>query len=79
MIDNLRTVYYSWKNLNDEKHVGLIAQDLQKLEPLAVVKNPGTGKLALDYSALIAILVSAVQELSERVKYLESNSYEQNF
>lgn len=61
----------------DKKEVGLIAQDVEKVLPEAVTRvvdsssKDGTEILTLSNSALIALLVEAVKELSEKVKELE--------
>lgn len=61
----------------DKKEVGLIAQDVEQILPEAVTRvvdssnKDGTEILTLSNSALIALLVGAVKELSEKVKELE--------
>lgn len=50
------------------KQIGLIAQDVETQMPEAVTQNEGT--LGLDYSALVAVLVNAVNELSAKVSAL---------
>lgn len=61
----------------DKKEVGLIAQDVEQVLPEAVTRvvdssnKDGTEILTLSNSALIALLVEAVKELSEKVKELE--------
>ena len=61
----------------DKKEVGLIAQDVEQVLPEAVTRvvdssnKDGTEILTLSNSALIALLVEAVKELSENVKELE--------
>lgn len=52
------------------RETGLIAQDVQKVLPSAVHAVEG-GLLTLSSSALVALLVEAVKELSEKVKELE--------
>ncbi|MGN6539110.1 MAG: tail fiber domain-containing protein, partial [Mesorhizobium sp.] len=52
---------YEWKK--DGKHAyGVIAQDVEKVMPEAVSKNP-QGYLTVDYDQLIAPLVEAVKQL----------------
>lgn len=53
------------------RETGLIAQDVQKVLPSAVHAVEGD-LLTLSSSALVALLVEAVKELTDRVKYLES-------
>lgn len=57
----LRPVSYAFKS-NGEKSLGFIAQDIEKIYPDLVVEGVG-GMKAVKYDALIAPLVSSVQEL----------------
>lgn len=57
--------------LNGRESVGLIAQEVEKVLPEAVVKN-SLGYLALDYNAMVAILVNKVNELEQRIADLEA-------
>jgi len=60
--------------LNDSEDTSrsfLIAQDVQKILPEAVVVNPDTGMLGLAYTDLIPLLVAAFQEVSARLEALE--------
>ncbi|AWH14892.1 small distal tail fiber subunit [Aeromonas phage 50AhydR13PP] len=50
---------------------GLIAQDVQKVQPMSV-REGDDGMLSISPSGIIALLVEAVKELSERIKVLES-------
>ncbi|ABF72770.1 tail fiber protein [Aeromonas phage 25] len=51
--------------------VGLIAQHVQKVQPMSV-REGDDGMLSISPSGIIALLVEAVKELSERIKVLES-------
>lgn len=53
------------------KHYGLIAQEVQRLYPEAVSKDD-EGYLALDYNAIVAVLLAKVKELETRIKRLEA-------
>lgn len=53
------------------KHYGLIAQEVQRLYPEAVSKD-NEGYLALDYNAIVAVLLAKVKELETRIKRLEA-------
>lgn len=62
---------YDW---SDDTSLGFIAQDIEDLLPELIMKskdNPDE-KLGLRESSLISVLVKAIQELSEKVKKLES-------
>ena len=52
------------------EHVGLIAQDVQKVLPQAVVRNGEY--LSLDYNAIIAVLVDKINKLEAKVADLQS-------
>jgi hypothetical protein len=74
-ISDWRSVYYKYKS--DEKdaqqRVGLIAQDVQKTLPEVIsIETDELQTLQLRYTEVIPVLVKAIQELTERVKALES-------
>lgn len=61
-----------------ERTAGIIAQDLEKVLPEGVAKDSETGILSVNYSAVIALLVNALNEkqsdiddLTKRVEKLE--------
>ncbi|EIC3047322.1 tail fiber domain-containing protein [Salmonella enterica subsp. enterica serovar Manhattan] len=74
--------YDKVKSLSDRevigREVGIIAQDLQKVLPEAVnnskVGSPDNPEeiLTISNSAVNALLIKAVQEMSKRIEYLES-------
>lgn len=54
------------------KHIGFIAQDVQKLYPELVVEdNTEEHYLSLSYSQYVAVLQAQIIELNERIKKLE--------
>ena len=64
---------------HDRRTAGIIAQDLAKVLPEGVVTNPDTGIMSVDYSAVIALLVNALNEkqseldiISDKVNILQS-------
>ena len=74
-INKLRGMIYSWIKipndkggmmLDDRRHVGVFAQDVQAILPEAVQLREGFGGtyLAVEYQALIPLLIEAVRELS---------------
>jgi hypothetical protein len=74
-VATLRSVIGKYKTDDaDKRRVFLIAQDVQKVLPEAVVEcEDDTGKyLALSYTDIVPLLVSAINELTARVKVLES-------
>jgi hypothetical protein len=63
-ITDLNPVSYVLKSDSKEhKHLGFIAQEVQKLFPELVYENEKTGTLSLNYLGLIAPLTRAVQAL----------------
>lgn len=59
------TPYYDGRN-----RLGLIAQNVQKANPLSVIPT-GNGYLQVDYDSVTAATVSAVKELDKEVKILK--------
>jgi len=71
-VGQLRAVIGSYKSdAENTRHSFLIAQDVQKVLPEAVT-NASDGILGLSYTDVIPLLVSAINELSARVKELEA-------
>jgi len=71
ILKELNPVSFSSKGNNNRLHVGLISQDVQQLEPLAVDKNQN-GLLILEYEKLIGILINSIKELSNEVDNLKA-------
>lgn len=53
------------------REAGIIAQDLQKVLPEAVKENEDTGMLTISPSGVNALLVTAINELRERLEAIE--------
>jgi hypothetical protein len=73
-IDLLRPVSYRWRNTQDRdarRHIGFVAQEVEKLYPDAVV-SAGKGVKGIDSNAMIAVLVQEIQALRKRVAALEA-------
>jgi hypothetical protein len=78
-VQSLRAVKYSWKSDNAKvPHVGLIAQDVQKVLPEVVnsarlpQSSDETEYLGVAYTEVIPLLVAAIQELSAKNDALEA-------
>lgn len=69
----LRPVQYQYKpelNLGNQTHVGLIAEEVQKVDPrLAAYKDDGELE-SVDYEHLTAVLIKAVQEQQAEITIL---------
>lgn len=64
----LRGVSFKW-NSNDEKTIGFIAQEVEKVYPELVTTDAKSGYKAVQYGNIVAILVEALkEEHEERIK-----------
>lgn len=71
-LSKLRKVYYTWKNSSDLGiHLGIIAQDVQKLYPELVTVDSETGYLSLSYDKLSVIALEAIDTLYKSYKELK--------
>ena len=79
----LKPVEFFWKNktTGERKEFGFLAQDVATVMP-ELVRNIGMtnedisdGMLAIDHIGLIAPIVQAIQELSEKLKKLDTKSF----
>jgi len=84
LINQMNPVKYNWKSerAEDKKHLGFLAQELEKIVPEVVVHNEQStdekDKYGVKYAEIIPVLVKAIQELSDqnaellkRIKKLE--------
>lgn len=79
-LSTIQGVTFDWNDnapgwvddLNGQGDVGLIAQQVEKIVPQAVVTRDD-GYKAVDYKRVIPLLVEAVNNLVERVEQLENN------
>lgn len=69
-VKKLNGLKYDRKDI-DLTQNGLIAQDVQKVLPESV-KEDDNGTLSVAYNGVVALLVEAVKELTERVEELEN-------
>lgn len=59
---------YTYEKVGSSKRqVGVVAQEVQKVLPEAVITDPGTGQLSVAYGTLTALLIEAIKELSENL------------
>ncbi len=63
-IQHIKGVHYNFKSNLDQKHTGLIAQDVEEILPHAVYKNDN-GVRSLDYNSIIGLLVECVKDLKK--------------
>lgn len=73
-IKKLETVVYEYKNRKQEgKHVGLIAQELQKVIPEAVIQN-SEGFLEIRNDYIFFGILNAIKELNKKNKDLKEKN-----
>jgi hypothetical protein len=65
----LNGVYFTWKN-NDRRSMGLIAQQVEPVEPV-VVSNTPEGFKAVNYSSLVGLLIEAIKEQQVQIDDLK--------
>ncbi len=67
---NLQGVSYDWidkEKFGHSQQIGLIAQDLEKIYPQAVVTDSKSGLKSVAYDHLVAPLIEAFKELNQRI------------
>jgi len=67
---SLRGVEFDWNNKSNSygRHdIGVIAQEVEKQFPTAVVKDESTGYKKVDYAVLVAPLIQAVKEMYHKI------------
>jgi hypothetical protein len=70
-MEKLNGVYFNWKGNNDPS-MGLIAQDVEKVFPQAVITNKNTGLKSVDYGMLVAPLIEAIKAQQQEISTLKS-------
>ncbi|MCD9855155.1 tail fiber domain-containing protein [Epilithonimonas sp. JDS] len=78
-LQQLNGYTYSWKDkkefpdqtLGQGKDIGVIAQEVEKVLPDAVITNK-EGYKSVNYNALIPLLIEALKESNERIRVLEA-------
>jgi len=73
-IDAMKVRQFDWTEDGKHQDYGMIAQELQSIEPLAVSgSEDSTDMMGVDYSKLVPMLVKEIQELRSRVAALEAS------
>ena len=70
IINSLNGFSFNWRE-SDQEDIGIVAQDVEKVLP-QLVRMDAEGNRKVDYSRLVAPLIEAVKQLSQRVEELES-------
>ena len=72
-IDAMKVRQFDWTEDGKHQDYGMIAQELQSVEPLAVSGSEDSkDMMGVDYSKLVPMLIKEIQELRSRVAALES-------
>jgi hypothetical protein len=73
-VSKLNGVYFDWvqnessgKIMDKRRHVGVIAQEVERVLPEVVHSN--TDHLGVDYGSMIALIIEAIHELEEMTNY----------
>ena len=73
----LRGVRYNRNDINNDnkKHIGLIAQEVEKVVPEVVnTENDGNNYLSVSYGNLVSLLIESIKELNGKVNVLTSEN-----
>jgi hypothetical protein len=70
-IKECRGVSFTRKD-TQEKHIGFIAQEIETIFPELICMNTLTGYKSIAYGNMVAILLEAIKELSEKVDLLSN-------
>ena len=74
---SLRPVEFEWKSdVSDGKRIGLIAQEVEAIMPDLVNTDSQTGFKSVAYGGLTTYMLSALQELADRVEEVAQTSYD---
>ena len=63
-INKLRGVSFDWSKTG-EHSMGMIAQEVEKIYPYLVKENDLNGMKAVNYNALIGLLIEGIKELQK--------------
>src|SRR5262245_7140409 len=72
-IAQLRPVTFRWKERRHTQalQIGLIAQEVQKIIPEVVNTDEKSGMMSVNYTALVPVMMKALQEQQAQIKRLE--------
>lgn len=74
LIKKLKPAIFRYKNGDDKKHFGLMAQHINEVlneHEFAIVSKAPDGYYRVDYIEFVGPIIKALQELDERVEKLE--------
>lgn len=56
----------------DGKEMGLLAQEVEKIVPNAVLTDPD-GKKLINYTVIVSMMITAINELNQEIETLKAN------
>jgi hypothetical protein len=71
IINNLRPVMFDWNTKDVKNDIGMIAEEVNEILPTIVYKNIKGEIDGFEYGKLVAVLTSAIKELSAEVQELK--------
>lgn len=72
-LSQIKGVTFNWKdNRDNERHMGVLAQDVEKVAPELVVQPEGIKEKAVFYGGLTALTIEAIKEQQIQIVSLQS-------
>jgi hypothetical protein len=74
-VKEMNGLYYSWKNdPRNNRKLGFIAQEMEKIVPEAVFTNPTDGLKGINYAELTAVLAEAIKEQQQQIETIQNEN-----
>ncbi len=75
IIKKFRPVKFKWASgelfQDNDEHIGFLAQEVQKIDPRFVMRNPIHGKLMIKYDELLPVMIADLKRLNQENEALE--------
>ena len=71
----LRGVVFEWID-TENKSIGVIAQEVQKVLPDVVHEDPDSGLLSVAYGNMVGVLIEAIKEQQDEITELKTQMAE---
>jgi hypothetical protein len=69
---DMEGVYFNWKKSDENRQVGMIAQEVEKVLP-EVVSTDKEGYYSMSYGAVVPVLIEAIKEQQNTIENLEKS------